>query len=800
MSQDALLKWFDHHARPFLDLYAPERVQPLVSDAKRLGELLKQPPETLVACLGNSGVGKSTLINALVAGDRQLLPAGGTGPLTALATTVRFGETPFFRAKYHRAKQVWKILFPIAAAVARSEGQSSPEGVVAEALEGGAQLFDEEEFSLLNQEATLSEGDDGGRIGHFIKMATKLVTGEQFAEVQQKYLVDSLRLALGRNPLYGNRPLDSHQRNVDRLKTALDQAEKDAWYERSQDGDGAAFMRDLKLHSVGNLAPLIAEIEVQWPSDLLRDGLVLVDLPGVGVAGDMYRQRTQEYVRDRARALLLVVDRAGMSEASVELLRSSGYWDRLVGAAYEPEADPCALLIAVTRVDDVVSEEFSAQLTEQRRSKSQLLNEIAGQMETSIQRQIAQQLAGIDDSSNEDLNRARRTAKETLLRDLQVFAVAAPDFRRILVNDDDDRPSVAKSPEQTRVPQLAESLRALAARMKDRRLSILQKVGERLTRGIEGELQIIETQWQDEARAASEAEKLREALNQAVRQWREELANRQGSFREFLQDVLQNRVAALVQDARVTAQDEIRKYLRSLRDAHWSTLRAAVRYGGTFHGARKIDLPNDLADRFQEPMAGVWGMRLLKDIRKRTQEYAEDCVKYVQKVCDWARSQGSSVNTTILERQEARIRDQAEQLRTVGKEAADELRAVVRSQVSKAIIRPIERRCEKFVEDGDGQGRGVKARILEMFDELADESARAAEAPARRILERRVEEVRAQIDQAFTEWQDPIQETVDAIVSTNEQRIRRADKKRREKVIAELAEVRRAAPGDLHTP
>ena len=43
---------------------------------------------------------------------------------------------------------------------------------------------------------------------------------------------------------------------------------------------------------------------------------------------------------------------------TVELLRTSGYWDRLVGAADDPESDPCSLIIAVTKVDDVASEEW----------------------------------------------------------------------------------------------------------------------------------------------------------------------------------------------------------------------------------------------------------------------------------------------------------------------------------------------------------------------------------------------------------------------------------------------------------
>jgi hypothetical protein len=111
--ESRLLSWFDSRARPFLELYAPERVQPLISDARRLQQLVSMPCEAVICCLGNSGVGKSTLINALVAGETQLLPAGGTGPLTALATVVKYGEHGRFQAQYHKPHLVWRIVLPI---------------------------------------------------------------------------------------------------------------------------------------------------------------------------------------------------------------------------------------------------------------------------------------------------------------------------------------------------------------------------------------------------------------------------------------------------------------------------------------------------------------------------------------------------------------------------------------------------------------------------------------------------------------------------------------------------------------
>ena len=112
-SEKDVMVWFDDHAKPFLSAHAPEKLDALQSDYTRLVELMSRSDEVTVCFLGNSGVGKSTLLNAIAAGNAQVLPAGGIGPLTAQATEVHYSETAMFKVTYHPKDRLWRNAFAL---------------------------------------------------------------------------------------------------------------------------------------------------------------------------------------------------------------------------------------------------------------------------------------------------------------------------------------------------------------------------------------------------------------------------------------------------------------------------------------------------------------------------------------------------------------------------------------------------------------------------------------------------------------------------------------------------------------
>lgn len=76
-----------------------EAVESLDRSEAILRAALKRDTTLSIGFLGESQVGKSTIINALV--GVSALPSGGVGPLTAQATRVSYRDQHGFSVKYH---------------------------------------------------------------------------------------------------------------------------------------------------------------------------------------------------------------------------------------------------------------------------------------------------------------------------------------------------------------------------------------------------------------------------------------------------------------------------------------------------------------------------------------------------------------------------------------------------------------------------------------------------------------------------------------------------------------------------
>jgi GTP-binding protein EngB required for normal cell division len=250
-----------------------------------------------VGFLGLSGVGKSSLLNALLSPGTQLLPAGGVGPLTGIPIFIVGSSKRELTIRYGTKRWIHDAL---------------------SALQGNRRI-----------------GSDAlGRL-------SLLCTADQYADRDPDWLLDAIRYAL--HPDVASVPAgDTHTLEVlHGLNEVLAHAGRTISVRA--DADLPAFFRAVRSHTSGQFAPLCEHITLGWPAGLLQESITLVDLPGLGAANDAHASHARAWL-ERGSNVVLIVDRAGLPESLWLALRDSGFLCRWLDGTAE-------LTIAITKLD-----------------------------------------------------------------------------------------------------------------------------------------------------------------------------------------------------------------------------------------------------------------------------------------------------------------------------------------------------------------------------------------------------------------------------------------------------------------
>lgn len=725
--------WLERTGRPFFERWEKSRVdvlEQLIADVRATASPGRR--ELPICLLGNAGVGKSTLINSLIDPHTLIVPQGGVGPLTAQATVVRFAKTPSMRATYHGARRLNQLVFALDRYCERQLRASHQ---------------DENEIDAVSrQEALLAvvpvEDVAGGdrdvaeqRLRSYISQARQMIRGNQFGDdaiEEVAYLADGIRAALGRPPVWGRVPNEVDNERIQVLREAV--AIGDAGRSVRAGNDRPGFLREVRRHATGSISPLIKSLEVGWDSDLLKDGVVLVDLPGVGVANDEYRSVTSDWIR-RATAVLLVVDRAGVTEPAAELLRTTGFMNALLHRA--PDAKEVAPLLWVisVKLDDVAKDERVAFRQQHPDVKvppwQSFFDDACAKVRVLVRHQLDSEFAKMPDG--EDLRDARAQANRSVLEQLQVHPVSAIEYRKLLAEDDEDR-ALIKEPGQSNVPALISALQTIAARhtadITERVEASLAELSASAARGLSAVLDDLEQGDRDQVRLA----KLREQLAEVLAPRTKELALRQGQLRERLRGTVPKTIESEVARAVQAAAPAVASYLKGIERVHWSTLRAAVRRGGVRVGNRPLDIPNELALRIEGPLAVVWNKAVVKAVADALGAFARDLERILDEVLTWAQSGESGLDAARVVRYRDDVVLRLKQLAGITDAAAESLRADVKQRLHETVQETIRSECQAFVDEGRDVGAGVKNRVHAFLGEAGNVARVQAGAIAEKYL------------------------------------------------------------------
>jgi len=379
---------------------APAAVCPRPPRSARTAAALEPP--NVVVLLGRAGVGKSTLLNALVEDGLGPLPQGGVGPLTALTIRVRFAERPHLRVRYRPLNHLVDLA-----------GQLDSENPDTAAVQTARHLFAGSPYGSTTLAGLRSE------------LSLLLASREPRSGTESPLEVDGVPEVV-RAVRAGRMTRHIHL-----------------------DGNRAAFQREVWAHTAGRISPLVSEIEVGWNSPFLGEGLWLVDAPGTGVANDRYVEASRVQLRT-ARSALLVVDRSGLDDASAALMRESGFMQRLLAGPLS--GDHARLAIAISNLDQPVSDLVRSQPDPSRRW-SDHFREIQSAAIRVVRGQLASEIGGLAPGKPETVSTTLQAAK--------IIPVLALEHQRLHETDPDD-PARVSGPEDSNIPALRRHLRIMA--------------------------------------------------------------------------------------------------------------------------------------------------------------------------------------------------------------------------------------------------------------------------------------------------------------------------------------------------
>jgi hypothetical protein len=318
--------------------------------------------------------------------------------------------------------------------------------------------------------------------------------------------------------------------------------------------------------------------------------------------------------------------------------------------------------------------------------------------------------------------------------------------------------------ESTQIPFLKEAISNLATNWFKERNRIFKEKSESFLAGVGARLEL-ESADISETPKNSPADEILSRLEEFLKEPRDEFKARRGAFGNYIKSSIKDKIKLAVREATNQARREMLSYVKSISDCPWNTLKAAVKQQGTFDGrSRRIALRQEFSGAFTAPMASIWSTRILSDVRKQTEIFADFQEATVKSLIDWAKSNNLRNTTRLVDALVEEIKQNKNRLIEVGKESVAELKIEVKATLPDEVQKPIERECKIFVKRGDTEGRGVADRIRDLLRDLVEKVSEEVGPAIENLLFSKFKIVAKEIRDALKEDFDPLDEAVKRLV------------------------------------
>lgn len=626
-----------------------------------------------VALLGESGAGKSSLLNALLGLD--LLPHDAGSAVTAAVTEIVAGDRDF----------------EVAAEV-DSPGDFLPRFV--------------QVCARLRDALATGESDAPMAIDESDASVARSVTGMDIQELVKH-----------------SEPGQEAHHLLPEVRGALQAGPWLRWTYADGDIDAVRGRCRECLSSRKPLWPLVRRVIIKGPFALLRSGIQLVDVPGLNDPDPVRNRMAGDALQKSQLVWLVLSAKRAMTGAIMQYLTESGLLMRL-----EMEGRLASLIVVATHADQFDEQGLASDfLLPADASLDDLLARHRERVHIEVRRALLR--AWDETVARADGHVSAETAEggRVRLRDVPFFSVSSTEsllIRRVVKNR--KGPSFEKD-EQTGIPELARWMMSdfVAKEQKVHRDRIARRTRQLLDaiRATLGHREGI----QRKLAHLRSAEKggLKGSQDQARTFLAERLAEHKAHAAKEVETQAE-KVRAAIRAGVAAAEDELRCHIREkLAGIHWATLRAIVRRDGVFYGStRKWDLPAEIAAGISRRVVFRWAelfetaaKQFLESVTLKSSDLLSEHAHLLYGLIAQAVGEG----LPGMDRLKQPTQQLEFELDLIGTEITERLQTA-RMSFERDLVENLRHQLRPaFERAADETGRGMKQRMVDAISRHLDE-------------------------------------------------------------------------------